>query len=146
MIEITLTIDKQSVAGMRAYGYNNAREFVDIPFSIPQLEESDVQDVQEESKESLFDLIFTRDPLTLMAVGDVAMYLGKNVNPEIKRFIELNLHSPVSLDAETSGKFADISDDDVAELTRGREESLGSYTSRVREYFLSVRDSELKKE
>lgn len=125
-----------SLIGQRCYGFFMSRQLQGMEF--PALIDDSPQCIKKVTTEdSLLDMIYSVDPLTSLPTGDVALYLGKEVDPSIKRFIELNLHSPVTIGAETSGKFADISDDDVAELVRSSDEPVSSYINRVRDFFNS---------
>lgn len=98
-----------------------------------------------DTEKSLFDLVFAVNPDTGLPQGDIAVYMSKNTSPEVKRFIELNLHSPVgSVDASYSD-FSNLSDDDIAFYTRGRDESVQSYRQRLYDNIKSLNKEKLDK-
>lgn len=90
--------------------------------------------------QALFDLIFAVNPLTGLPDGDLAIWMSENTSPDIKRFIELNLHSPVASDAFESR----VDDDTLAEFVRGSDESLSDYRDRLVDYVRRSRSEYLK--
>lgn len=113
------------------------RELQDREYPAPEFVRPDVENV--DPQRSLFDIVFSVDPVTGLPEGDVAMFLNKNVNPDIKRFIELNLHSPVTVSGDAAGDFSGLSDDDILQFTRGNDESYSSYRSRVYDSLMADR-------
>lgn len=62
-------------------------------------------------------------------VGDLAIYAGKNASPEVKKFILDNLMRDVSGMANPSSM--NLSDDEIATLTRGSDETMSAYAARL---------------
>lgn len=101
----------------------------------------------------LLDYIFTVDPVTGMSVGDIAFYTNENANPEIKRFIEMNLlkenpniDSVIDLPDDISNKYRGvITDDDIANFSRNHGESSEDYAVRMRSYFDAERSKRAAK-
>lgn len=133
-------IHEKAVLGQRGYGFALYEQLSSMDFPDMEINETDIVETND-PKESLFAQIFSVNPLTGLPDGDVAMYLSEKVNPDVKRFIEMNLHSPVDLGSDTSGQFSDLSDDDVAEFTRASSESFSEYSSRVYHTLLADRIS-----
>lgn len=128
-----MKLNSFSPNGHRVFGFAMSCSLANLDFEPivhtpePEVEVSDMN-------KSLFDLIFSVDPRTNLPIGDAAFYLGAETNPDVKRFIELNLHSPVDVKSDTSGDFESLTDDDIIELTRSHNESIESYRSRVFSY------------
>ena len=78
----------------------------------------------------LFDVVFGVDPRTKLPSGDLAMFMGDNVSPEVRDFISKNLMKPFDSN-ESGGKYDGLNDDDISLYTRGHDESLESYRSRM---------------
>lgn len=138
-----MNVHEKSALDHRCYGFNIYRQLqsIDIPdMIVPEFEESENVDPQQ----SLFNLVFSVDPDTLLPVGDIAMLLSDKVHPDVKNFITLNLQKPLSLENEASGKFASLDDDVLVELTRGNTESIESYRSRVFDFLKSNLNSDGK--
>lgn len=93
--------------------------------------------------QSLLDYIFGVDPNSGLPVGDLAIYLGKKCNPQVKEFIQSNLmlenalpDSSVNLPPDVVNKFRSvINDDDIAFFSRNHGESREEYSDRLRLYF-----------
>lgn len=109
--------------GHREYRGLENREFVEV------VGRDLVPDVVDSTK-VLFDKIFAVNPVTNLPDGDIAVFMSENTSPEIKAFIQSQLMSPNGLQSDTS--FDGLSDDDLAVLSRGAEESVSAYASRMR--------------
>lgn len=121
-----------SPIGNRAFGYNLYRSLVDVDYPTPPVVENPIpEDNSPES--SLLSMIFEVNPVTLLPSGDIAMFLSDKVHPDVKRFIETQLFTPSSITGDSSGDFSALSDDDILEFTRGRDESSTAYAHRVRD-------------
>lgn len=135
----TYTLVQRSCLGPRACGYNLYRSISSEVYSLlPQEVDSIPEQVTAES--NLFDLVYSSDPITRLPVGDIAMHLGAEVSPDVKRFIELQIHAPQQISGDNSGDFSGIDDDDIAELTRSNDESLSSYSERVKKFIQSLNE------
>lgn len=62
-------------------------------------------------------------------VGDLAVFVGKNASPEVKKFILDNLMCDVSSAANPASM--NLSDDEIATLTRHSEETMADYAARL---------------
>lgn len=93
--------------------------------------------------QSLLNYIFGCDPNSGLPVGDLAIYLGKKCNPQVKEFIQSNLmlenatpDSSVNLPPDVVNKFRSvITDDDISFFSRNHGESREEYSDRLRLYF-----------
>lgn len=91
--------------------------------------DSDLQNVLNE--------IFSVDPDTGFPRGDIAYFLSKDGNPQVKAWLESNLLSPR---AKQSGTNIDgVTDDFIAEYARNDGESLSDYAFRLRGYYDSAK-------
>lgn len=116
------------VLGHREYRGLDKREFLVVDEPAP------VTDVSTSSDE-LMKLVFAVDPVTKLPSGDVAMYMSENTSPEIKAYIQKQFMSPQSLSSDTT--FDGLSDDELVALSRGSDESVGAYASRMRSLLYS---------
>lgn len=105
--------------------------------TIDQVEEPD----SVKSDEQLLQYVFGADPVTGLPIGDLAVYLGDNSNPEIKAYIESNLLKPNGQDPGTGihdteivNKFRSLSDDDLVKFARNHDETKEEYATRLRYY------------
>lgn len=132
-----MKINEISSIGNRCFGFVMSRSLSDCTF--PDSEDYVCSEYSEKSdlNNSLFDLVFSVDPRSNLPVGDVAMYMSENTSPDVKRFIELNLHNPVDSGVSASGDFSSLSDDDIISMTRDKNESISSYRNRMIEYIKS---------
>lgn len=85
------------------------------------------------SPESQFDIIlneiFSVDPVSGLPKGDVAYYLSDNGNPQVRDWIKNNLLQPRSV--LTGADPQRVSDDLIAEFSRGADESNEAYAMRL---------------
>lgn len=125
----------------RIYSYNNRHSLTfDVVDGVVMDSPSDVVD----KNQQLLDIIFTNDPVTGMPTGDLALFTNEKANPEIKRFIELNLlhenhevGSSLNLPDDIANKFrGTITDDDIAQFSRNHDESREDYANRMRQWFV----------
>lgn len=123
-----MKISDISLLGRRAFGFNMYR---DLNPEIAECEEvADVPVVVDPNK-SLFDIVFSVDPRTNLPVGDLAQYMNDNTDPSIRRFIEMQLHSPLQSTGDAHGDLSALSDDDIVEFMRQPDESITSYRDRM---------------
>lgn len=120
----------------KAFGFKDFEALEGIVYSdhVPS-----VVDPVPGKNDSLFDLIFAVNPKTGLPDGDLAVWMSENTSPDIKRFIELNLHGAVPSDLSSS----DVDDDTLAELTRGSDESIQDYRDRMVDYVRRTRSEYL---
>lgn len=78
----------------------------------------------------LFDVIFSVNPRTKLPDGDLAMFMGDNVSSEVRDFISKNLMKPFD-STDSGGKYTGLNDDDVQLYTRGHDETIDMYRSRL---------------
>lgn len=100
-------------------------------YTVPEyvMSDSDLQNVLNE--------IFSVDPDTGFPRGDIAYFLSKDGNPQVKAWLESNLLSPR---AKQSGTNIDgVTDDFIAEFARNDGESVVDYASRLRGYYDSAK-------
>lgn len=106
-------------------------EFIDptarLEDNVPDyvMSDSDLQNVLNE--------IFSVDPDTGFPRGDIAYFLSKDGNPQVKAWLESNLLSPRSKQSGTS--VDGVTDDFIAEYARNDGESVFDYASRLRGYY-----------
>lgn len=92
------------------------------------MSESDLQIVLTE--------IFSVDPDTGFPRGDIAYFLSKDGNPQVKAWLESNLLSPRAKQTGTS--LDGVTDDFIAEYARNDGESVADYALRLRGYYDSA--------
>lgn len=105
--------------------------------TVDQVEQPDTV----KSDDQLLQYIFGCDPVTGLPVGDLAIYLGDDANPEIKAYIEKNLLKDNTQDPGTGindteivNKFRSLSDDDLVKYARNHDETKEEYATRLRYY------------
>lgn len=77
---------------------------------------------------TILNEIFAVDPATGLPRGDIAYYLSADGNPTVKQWLMNNLMCPkFGLKARNE----DLTDDQIAEFSRGADESIDSYASRL---------------
>lgn len=135
-----MKLHENNVVGYKCYGFNLYRNLINVDFPDPVDPVSEVS-VDSDMNKSLFDLVFTVDPVSGLPVGDLAMYMSNNTSPEVKRFIELNLHTPYDISGDTSGKEG-LTDDDVAMYMREPDESISAYRQRMFDIIKNNRPNE----
>ena len=78
--------------------------------------------------QAILDEIFAVDPVSGFPRGDIAYYLSKDGNPQVKQWIEAHLLQPRMTGNQT---LKDVSDDLIVEMSRQRDESVEDYQSRL---------------
>ena len=99
---------------------------------VPQVDRKD-------KYEELLDAIYSVDPRTGVPRGDLAVFMSKDANPEIRDFIQQNLlmdmskeDGSLSLPDSVRNAFRrDVTDDDIAALSRNHDESADEYAKRL---------------
>lgn len=92
-------------------------------------------------------MIYSRDPVTGLPSGDLAMFLDEKANPEVKAFIESsllknneNLGDGLSIPQDMLNAARKvIGDDDIAFFSKASGESSTDYASRMNKFFDSQR-------
>lgn len=92
----------------------------------PQLDESELKGVLDE--------IFSVDPVSGFPRGDIQYYLSKDGNPLVKQWLETHLLQPRKA---TSSNPDGVTDDLINEMSRGADESISDYQTRL----MSIYDS-----
>lgn len=77
--------------------------------------------------------IFSVDPDNGFPRGDIAYFLSKDGNPQVKAWLESNLLSPRA--KQIGSNIEGVTDDFIAEYARNDGESVADYTSRLRGYY-----------
>lgn len=105
-------------------------------YKVPEyvMSDSDLQRVLNE--------IFSVDEVSGLPKGDIAYFLSKDGNPQVKAWLESNLLSPRAKESGTS--IDGVTDDFIAEYARNDGESIADYSIRLRGYFDSAK-AELSK-
>lgn len=112
-----------------AFGFNMTRSLRDSEFGEFVGSEKE-KPIDTSMQKSLFDQVFTIDPVTGLPQGDLAIFMSENTSPEVKRFIEMNLHQPYNVDGDTSGRQG-LTDDDVVTYMRESNETVRDYAARM---------------
>ena len=93
----------------------------------------------------LMAVIYGVDPVTKLPAGDLAQYLSKETNVQIRDFIQNQLMQ--ALEPEHTEK---LSDDELVQFSRKSGESVVDYTSRMADYirsdYMKFRESQTKDE
>lgn len=129
----------------KIFNFNRRYEVLPIPSTAPKVyidkvaTSSDVTD----NVQQLLNAIYSVDPITGHPKGDLAIYLSSNANAEVKQFIEQNLlHPNVSEsgalspnDSLLNSMKKNITDEDIAQFSRKRSESVQEYADRLQNWF-----------
>ena len=92
-----------------------------IPDPVPVKSDSDFDRILNE--------IFSVDPVSGLPMSDIQYYLSPNGNPQVREWLMNNLLKPR---AASSGQSLDgVTDDMIHEFSRGVNESLDDYASRL---------------
>lgn len=83
--------------------------------------------------DSVLNEIFSVDERSGLPRGDIAYFLSKDGNPQVKAWLESNLLSPRAKMTGTS--IEGVTDDFIAEFARNDGESIDSYRTRIASYF-----------
>lgn len=86
--------------------------------------------------QAILDEIFAVDPVSGFPRGDIAYYLSKDGNPQVKQWIEAHLLQPRMTGNQT---LKDVSDDLIVEMSRQRDESVEDYQSRLMSIYDAVK-------
>lgn len=123
-----MKIHNLTPAGIRAYGYTSFRSLQDLDIILPDLKDDPFPD-RKSSKDVLLDQIFAINPVTKLPDSDIQVFMNKNTNDSVKKFIQDNLMSDSGVTADTSQY--GLPDDVVAEYTRSSSESVYQYRDRI---------------
>lgn len=94
-------------------------------------------EIIDDSLKSVLDEIFSVDPNSGFPRGDIAYFLSKDGNPQVKAWLETNLLSPR---AKLNGSSIEgVTDDFIAEFARNDGESAQDYQSRLMSYYDSAK-------
>lgn len=96
-------------------------------------------DFLDENLKNILDEIFSVDERTGLPKGDIQYYLSADGNPQVKEWLELNLLQPRAVAKGSS--LEGVTDDLIAEMTKGKNESVEDYVARL----ASIRDEVLDK-
>lgn len=136
-----MKVHESSCLGKKVYGFNMFKSLETVDYPIIESQDS-IDVVNVDPNQSLFDIVFAINPDTLLPDGDIAVFMSENTHPDVRRFIEMNLHHPTSLSGDSAGQFSDLDDDVILELTRGSSESISDYRSRLLDYVKSQHNVE----
>lgn len=125
------TISEISLIGKKALGFTMYDQIKDVDF--PQHKPVDPEDEKKSPDDIIFDEIFSVDPITLLPDGDIACFMSENTSDSVRSFISQNLLRENGSLSDTT-KFEGLSDDVIAEFTRGGDETIESYRSRLVDY------------
>lgn len=82
--------------------------------------------------DSVLDVIFSVNPLTLLPDGDLSVFLNDNTSPEVRDYIARNLMLDNPEQSDISGDYrGKLSDDDIVLYARNDGESAADYRYRV---------------
>ena len=128
----------------RAFGHLEFQPFRELiakeKVSLNAFDRDSIDIDSQSDRESLFDKIFSVDPVTGLPCGDVAVFMSQNTSPEVKMFIQSQLMTDFSSVSENKN-YDGISDDDIAAFGRGKDESLSSYRHRIVDFVKSQQSS-----
>lgn len=91
--------------------------------------DEDVVPPLESQLDLILNEIFSVDPVSGLPKGDIAYYLGQNGNDQVREWIKNNLLQPRSV--LTGADPSKVSDDLIAEFSRGVDETNESYAMRL---------------
>lgn len=123
-----MRIDQLTPVGCRAYGYTSFRSLKDLEVVIPDQPKDPFPD-RPSAKDVLLDQIFAVNPVTKLPDSDIQVFMNKNTNDQIKKFIQDNLLADNG-GVSDSSKY-DLPDEVIAEYTRSSSESAYQYRDRI---------------
>lgn len=127
-------MDKSLFNKLSIYRHLQTNEcFDDYDFPEPILSDSDIDRIIRE--------IFCVDERTGLPKGDLAYYLSPDGNPVVKQWLENNLLKPR---ASRGDNPSDLTDDIIAEFSRGSNESVSDYQQRLMGYYDSAVEEQNK--
>lgn len=129
-----------SALGIMAFGFNLTRALANVDYPEPEVVERE-KPFDSSMEKSLFEQIFSVNPVTGLPQGDLAIYMSEKTSPEVKRFIEMNLHQPYDVDGDTSGRQG-LTDDDVVAYMREMGESTHAYARRMFDEVMKAKPQE----
>lgn len=127
----------KSALGVTAFGFNMTRDLAEVDYPEPEVVECE-KPFDPSMEKSLFAQIYSVNPVTGLPQGDLAVFMSENTSPEVKRFIEMNLHQPYNVDGDTSGRQG-LTDDDVVAYMREMGESTHDYAKRMLDEVLKAK-------
>lgn len=98
----------------------------DMPLNIPTYP---LPEIKHDSLSSMLDAIFCVDERTGFPKGDIQYYMSSDGNPLVKQWIEQNLLQPRVASGQSTPE--GVTDDMIAEMSRGANESLSDYQARL---------------
>ena len=122
---------KYKLTGREDFISRNREEIV-LPERVKKVRMDCVKALSEvvEKNDSVLSMIFCPDSSGLPS-GDLALYLGDKVNPEVRDYIQKNLLGVVPHENLST---LDVDDDVIMNLTRGSDESRQAYIARINQY------------
>ena len=124
-----MKVSDMSLIGNKALGFTQYAQIADYEFD-PGKCDPIPDDERKSSTDLLLDEIFAVNPLTKLPDGDIACFVNENTSESVRQYILSNLVKDNGEISDTSG-YDGISDDDIAEFTRGIDESVSSYRDRI---------------
>lgn len=124
-----MKVSDMSLIGNKALGFTQYAQIADYEFD-PGKCDPIPDDERKSSTDLLLDEIFAVNPLTKLPDGDIACFVNENTSESVRQYILANLVKDNGEKSDTSG-YDGISDDDIAEFTRGIDESVSSYRDRI---------------
>lgn len=132
-------LKERGVDTQKVFGFVEFRALENMhvsPLAESEIKKSDNKD----SKENLFNQIYSVNPLTNLPQGDIAVFMNQNTSPQVRDFIVNELMRPDGSDKATS--FDGLSDDELYSLSRQHGEDIQAYKLRM---FNVIRQSVQKK-
>lgn len=125
----------------RIFNYNSGR-YINRPIDYERMVINTLPDTPEPAKQ-LLDMIYSRDKVTGLPIGDLAIFMNEKANPEVKAFIEQslmkdnqNLGDGLSIPQDMLNAARKvIGDDDIAFFGRAHGETVDEYAGRMNKYF-----------
>ena len=105
--------------------YNGREQHID---PVPTPDTSELKQVLDE--------IFSVDPVTGFPKGDIQYYLSSDGNPMVKQWLETHLLKPRQCSGQS---LQGLTDDMIAEFSRGAGESIEDYQSRLTSLYDSAK-------
>lgn len=122
---------------MKRTHLRNLAHFEGIDFDCRSEVEVPEYELTESQLQSVLDEVFSVDPVSGFPKGDIAYFLSKDGNPQVKAWLESNLLSPRAKQSGTT--IEGVTDDFIAEYARNEGESAMDYQVRLRGYYDSAK-------
>lgn len=121
-------LKERGVDTQKVFGFLEFKALENMPIT-PVVDDEVKKSDNQDSKENLFNQIYSVNPLTNLPQGDIAVFMNANTSPQVRDFIVNELMRPDGTEKATS--FDGLSDDELYSLSRQHGEDIQAYKLRM---------------